>query len=183
MNVKNDKSIRFPSLTNDKLEKTAVKLGRNKVMVIIQMVDYFYRTGKDRLDAGDELLRKTLTKSHDTYTSFIKVQERDLLIPMLGEVKRMIANQEKLNVLLSRIDQTGKALQVGQDGLVARDAENSNLLRTLHAHLQSKIMLKDQFLYLLNSYVRERESMNSFSSTEAKKAQLLEKTVNVIKQL
>lgn len=125
----NNKSIRFPSATNDKLEKTALKLGRSKVTLFVQMIDYFLRTGKDPLDIGDELLKKALSKSHDSYTSFIKVQERDLLIPMHNQVKKMIANQEKINVLLTRVDQGSQDLRTGQESAEKQSLDNSKILR------------------------------------------------------
>lgn len=179
----NNKSIRFPSATNDKLEKTALKLGRSKVTVFVQMVDYFLRTGKDPLDIGDELLKKALSKNHDSHTSFIKVQERDLLIPMHTQVKRMIANQEKINVLLTRVDQGNQDLITGQKYAEKQCLDNSKILRLLYSHLEEKVRLKDKFIEVLKSYAKERESLSSFSMNDAKKAQLIDLAIDRVKQL
>jgi hypothetical protein len=179
----NNKSIRFPSVTNDKLEKTALKLGRSKVTVFMQMVDYFLRTGKDPLDIGDELLKKALSKSHDSLTSFIKVQERDLLIPMHTQVKRMIANQEKINVLLTRVDNGNLEIKSGQESAEKQSMDNSKILRVLYSHLEEKVRLKDKFIVVLRSYVKERESLSSFSMNDVKKTQLIDKAIDKVKQL
>jgi C-terminal processing protease CtpA/Prc len=96
MNEDNNKTIRFSKTTDQKLEKLSQKFGRNKLLLFNQMVDYFHKTSKDPSDISDELLKKMLAKSHDTYTSFIKAQEKILLIPMRQDVSRMISNQEQI---------------------------------------------------------------------------------------
>ena len=45
----NVKSVRYPEVTDQKFEKIALKLGRTKRRVFIQMVDYFYKSKKDGL--------------------------------------------------------------------------------------------------------------------------------------
>ena len=92
----NNKSVRFNAITGEKFEKVAIKLGRNKRLIFMQMVDYFYRSKKDPLDVNDELLKNTLLKNHKDYIGFIRTQETDLLIPTKREVDRMIQSQKKL---------------------------------------------------------------------------------------
>ena len=41
----NVRSVRYPLSTDQKFEKIALKLGRTKRQVFIQMVDYFYKSG------------------------------------------------------------------------------------------------------------------------------------------
>jgi hypothetical protein len=183
MNSINNISIRFPSATNDKLEKAALKLGRSKVTVLMQMVDYFLRTGKDPLDIGDELLKKALSKSHDSLASFIKVQERDLLIPMHTQVKRMIANQEKINVLLTRVDNGNLEIKSGQESAEKQSMDNSKILRVLYSNLEEKVRLKDKFIAVLRSYAKERESLSSFAMNDVKKTQLIDGAIDQVKQL
>lgn len=65
MKTINNKTIRFSLSTDTKLTKLSTKLGRDKLEVFNQMVDYFYRTGKDPKDFNDELLKKALAKNHD----------------------------------------------------------------------------------------------------------------------
>jgi hypothetical protein len=43
----NVRSVRYPLLVDQKFEKIALKLGRTKRQVFIQMVDYFYKSKKD----------------------------------------------------------------------------------------------------------------------------------------
>jgi hypothetical protein len=58
----NVKSVRYPEVTDQKFEKIALKLGRTKRQVFIQMVDYFYKSKKDPMDLNDELLKNTLAE-------------------------------------------------------------------------------------------------------------------------
>ena len=43
----NVRSVRYPVVVDQKFEKIALKLGRAKRQVFIQMVDYFYKSKKD----------------------------------------------------------------------------------------------------------------------------------------
>ena len=70
----NVKSVRYPEVTDQKFEKIALKLGRTKRQVFIQMVDYFYKSKKDPMDLNDELLKNTLLKNHQQYIGIIKTQ-------------------------------------------------------------------------------------------------------------
>ena len=58
----NVRSVRYPLITDQKFEKIALKLGRTKRQVFIQMVDYFYKSKKDPMDLNDEMLKNTLMK-------------------------------------------------------------------------------------------------------------------------
>src|SRR5438128_1781212 len=92
----NVRSVRYPVPVDDKLVKIALKLGRTKRQVFIQMVDYFYKSKKDPLDLNDELLKNALMKNHQQYIGFIKSQENLLLIPIKTEMDRMVASQVKI---------------------------------------------------------------------------------------
>jgi hypothetical protein len=49
----NVRSVRYPVTVDQKFEKIALKLGKTKRQVFIQMVDYFYKSKKDPLDQND----------------------------------------------------------------------------------------------------------------------------------
>jgi hypothetical protein len=49
----NVRSVRYPLLVDQKFEKLALKLGRTKRQLFIQMVDYFYKSKKDPVDLND----------------------------------------------------------------------------------------------------------------------------------
>src|SRR5476649_1050933 len=106
----NIKSVRYPEVTDQRFEKIALKLGRTKRQVFIQMVDYFYKSKKDPLDLNDELLKNTLLKNHQQYIGFIKTQENMLLVPMkiwmdkIGESQRQIIDFFNKEVLTHNVD-------------------------------------------------------------------------------
>ena len=68
------KTVKYSEETDEKLQKLADQAGCAKRDFFIQMVEYFYRTKKDPKDINDELLKKTLTKNHDTYIRFIRAR-------------------------------------------------------------------------------------------------------------
>jgi len=57
----NIKSVRFTKEIDERLAVLSRKLGRTKRMLIIQMVDYFYKSKKDPADLNDEVLKKELS--------------------------------------------------------------------------------------------------------------------------
>jgi predicted DNA-binding protein len=56
----NTKSVRFPEAVDERLTLLARKLGRTKREVVMQMVDYFYKSKKDPADLNDEVLKKEI---------------------------------------------------------------------------------------------------------------------------
>ena len=92
----NEKTIKFPVKTDEKIKKIALKLGRTKVNTFIQMLDYFYASKKDPKDISDELLKNTLLRNHKDYIGFIKTQESELLIPIKRDADRMIKGLQVL---------------------------------------------------------------------------------------
>src|SRR5213080_3787477 len=92
----NVRSVRYPVAVDQKFEKIALKLGRTKRQVFIQMIDYFYKSKKDPLDLNDELLKNALMKNHQQYIGFIKSQENMLLIPIKTEMERVSLSQAKI---------------------------------------------------------------------------------------
>ena len=81
----NNKSVRFNAVTGEKFEKVAIRLGRNKRLVFMQMLDYFYSSKKDPLDLNDEILKKELANGINRILSFIKRQESDFLLPIFTD--------------------------------------------------------------------------------------------------
>lgn len=54
----NTKSVSFPKEIDDRLALLSRKLGRTKRLLVMQMVDYFYKSKKDPADLNDEVLKK-----------------------------------------------------------------------------------------------------------------------------
>jgi hypothetical protein len=154
---------------DQKFEKIALKLGRTKRQVFIQMVDYFYKSKKDPVDLNDELLKNALMKNHQQYIGFIKAQENMLLIPIKTEMDRVSQSQRKIidrfnsevlkhNVdVLNNLQSHAKAF-----GEVAR------VMDAILKVMKSEETLKEQFLFILDGYIRSREAFGMMTSGREK---------------
>jgi len=165
----NVKSVRYPELTDQKFEKIALKLGRTKRQVFIQMVDYFYKSKKDPMDLNDELLKNTLMKNHQQYIGFIKTQENMLLVPMktlmdkIGESQRQIIGSFNTEVLNHNVDVLNN-----QHALTAMFGEIGRLMDAILQSQKSKETLKAQFISILEAYIKSREAFTMMTSGREK---------------
>src|SRR3546814_9814787 len=101
----NVKSVRYPLAVDQKFEKVALKLGRTKRQIFIQMVDYFYKSKKDPADLNDEVLKKELSSGIHRIISFIRQQENELLVPIYSEVQELNATTRQHARLLERSEE------------------------------------------------------------------------------
>lgn len=178
----NTKSIRFSNAINEKLLGLAGRLGVTKTGLLIQMVEYFYRTKKDPADINDELLKSSLAKSHKTYMGFIKAQEDLLLIPMKQSMDKMIANQKDIvKYFNEQVLGANKVLLKNQNDLQQVHHETEKLMKLIYSGLEQKERLKSKFLQILVSYSKSREELGSFKGKE--KEELLEQTKRQIGNL
>jgi hypothetical protein len=174
----NVRSVRYPITVDQKFEKIALKLGRTKRQVFIQMVDYFYKSKKDPVDLNDELLKNTLLKNHQQYIGFIKTQEDMLLVPMkalmerIGESHRQIIESFNTEVLTHNVDVLNN-----QHALAAMSGEVARLMESILQSQKSKEMLKVQFMSILEGYTRSREAFTMMTSGREK-----EELVAVVKE-
>jgi hypothetical protein len=165
----NVRSVRYPLLVDQKFEKLALKLGRTKRQLFIQMVDYFYKSKKDPADLNDELLKNTLMKNHQQYIGFIKTQENMLLIPMkslldrIGESQRQVIDrfntevlEHNVEVLNNQHEQADVFIQIGR------------LMEAILQGQKSKEALKMQFISILEGYIRSREAFTMMTSSKEK---------------
>ena len=165
----NVRSVRFPVVVDQKFEKIALKLGRTKRQVFIQMVDYFYKSKKDPVDLNDELLKNTLLKNHQQYIGFIKTQENMLLVPMktlmdkIGESQLQIIDRFNTEVLTHNAD-----VLTNQHDLAAMMGEIARLMDAILQGQKSKETLKAQFISILEGYVRSREAFTMMTSGREK---------------
>jgi hypothetical protein len=165
----NVRSVRYPVTVDQKFEKIALKLGRTKRQVFIQMVDYFYKSKKDPLDLNDELLKNARMKNHQQYIGFIKSQENILLIPMKTEMDRVSVSQGKIidrfnsEVLKHNVDMINKQ-NVHDQKLNAVGV----MMDTIQKGLKSKEALKAQFLFILDSYIKSRDAFGMMTSGREK---------------
>ena len=155
----NVRSVRYPVVVDQKFEKIALKLGRTKRQVFIQMVDYFYKSKKDPMDLNDELLKNTLMKNHQQYISFIKTQENMLLVPgkalldRIGESQRQIIDCFNTEVLTHNVDVINN-----QHALANMFGEIGRLMEAILQSQKSRETLKTQFISILEAYIKSREA-------------------------
>ena len=155
----NVRSVRYPVVVDQKFEKIALKLGRTKRQVFIQMVDYFYKSKKDPVDLNDEVLKNTLLKNHQQYIGFIKTQENMLLVPMkilmdkIGESQLQIINRFNTEVLTHNVDVLNN-----QHALAAMFGEIGRLMEAILQSQKSREILKAQFISILDAYIKSREA-------------------------
>jgi hypothetical protein len=155
----NVRSVRYPVVVDQKFEKIALKLGRTKRQVFIQMVDYFYKSKKDPIDLNDELLKNALMKNHQQYIGFIKAQENMLLIPIKTEMDRVSQSQRKIidrfnsEVLKHNVDVLNN-LQSHAKAF----GEVAHVMDAILKAMKGKEILKEQFLFILDGYIRSREA-------------------------
>jgi hypothetical protein len=165
----NVRSVRYPVVVDQKFEKIALKLGRTKRQVFIQMVDYFYKSKKDPVDLNDEVLKNTLLKNHQQYIGFIKTQENMLLVPIkilidrIGESQWQIIERFNTEVLQHNVDVLNN-----QQAQAVVFSEIGRLMDVISKSQKSKETLKTQFMSILESYIRSREAFTMMTSGREK---------------
>lgn len=165
----NVRSVRYPVTVDQKFEKIALKLGRTKRQVFIQMVDYFYKSKKDPLDLNDELLKNALMKNHQQYIGFIKSQEDMLLIPIKTEMDRVSVSQAKIiERFNTQILKANTDLLNTQHALVQKLTGIDAFMDTISKSQKSKEQLKKQFLFILDGYIKSREAFGMMTSGREK---------------
>ncbi|WP_316826831.1 BfmA/BtgA family mobilization protein [Pedobacter miscanthi] len=166
-----------------KFEKIALKLGRSKRQVFSQMIDYFYRSKKDPIDFNDELLKNTMLKGQKEYIGFIKTQEKELLIPIKRDSVRMVETLKKI------VDCFNGQVLKHNDEVIENQLAQAKKLSALNMvvdrmeiKMETKQSLKERCLYILNSYIKERDSFNMMKSSREKEelANLTRKQIELL---
>lgn len=179
MEKKYNKSVRFTEVTDEKFGKIAEQLGRSKQDLLAEMVDYFYKSKKDPADLSDELLKKELGQGINRIISFIKVQEKDILAPMLaehkiqgGQVQQLGSQFESFFEMLPEDKMRGKFASLATEMLRASDGIKNALVDVQknqlasYAMLKGKERLKADFMGILDEYIQVREGFGSFTSAK-----------------
>ncbi len=176
------RSIKYSESEGKKLDLIALKLGRPKRQVFLQMIDYFHRTKKDPLDFNDDLLKATILKQHREIIGFIRTQENDLLIPTRREIDRLTVSQRKV------IEGFNSLLK--QSGILPTLLDRQNqYLHQLETHYNAiairiveREQLKQLFLNIFEGYAIARDNVSGIGSRR-ERDQLLNVTYNQIKLL
>ncbi|MFF5383720.1 BfmA/BtgA family mobilization protein [Pedobacter suwonensis] len=177
------RTVKYSVQDDAKFEKIALKLGRSKRQVFSQMIDYFYRSKKDPLDFNDELLKNTILKGQKEYIGFIKTQEKELLIPIKRDAVRMIETLKKIVDCFN-----GQVLKHNDEVIGNQLAQAKNLsalnmsVERIEIKMETKQKLKERFLFLLNNYIKERDSFNMMTSSKEKEelAKLTRKQIELL---
>jgi len=163
------RTVKYSIQDDVKFEKIALKLGRSKRLLFAQMLDYFYRSKKDPTDLNDELLKNTILKGQREYIGFIKVQEKELLIPIKRDSGRMV---EAMKQIIDRFNvdvlKRNEELLENQSAQAKRLSALKEVASNIELKMGNKERLKKSVLLILNSYIRERESMGMMTSAREK---------------
>ncbi|GAA4145979.1 hypothetical protein GCM10022216_30440 [Sphingobacterium kyonggiense] len=178
----NSKSVRYPKEVDDRLSLLARKLGRTKRELVIQMVDYFYKSKKDPADLNDEMLKKELSSGISRILSFIRKQEGDLLVPiysMASELSTLAKLQGKVTKAIAEAQLKGNAA-VGEsvNHLKILDSD----LKRLIVALAEKDKLKSGFRKILEHYIAQRETLG-WPVSAAKKEELAKQVRQALENL
>jgi hypothetical protein len=76
--------------TREKLNKLSKLHQRRMYIFLEQAVDFFDRTGFDPLQSDVESPAAEMKKLRNSLVSFIRKQEKDLLVPMMDRVDEMV---------------------------------------------------------------------------------------------
>jgi hypothetical protein len=158
-------------VVDQKLEKIALKLGRTKRQVFIQMVDYFYKSKKDPRDLNDELLKKELVKRTDTIIGFIRTTEDELLRPLISDTGRITTSQKQIvNYFNKEIIGHNKQQEEAY-------AKQESTLKSVYQFIQridkaqlDKSELKLRLSKILEYYIKAREQMGVMTKQVEKDA-------------
>lgn len=167
----NKKSVRFPEAVDERLTLLARKLGRTKREVVMQMVDYFYKSKKDPADLNDEVLKKELSSGISRILSFIRKQEGDMLVPMYSAIEELMAIAKMQNPLLKNIGKgQSEATIMGRETIGYLKLVDGTLKKIL-GNMQDKRTLKTRFRQVLEYYITQREALG-WPVSAAKKEEL-----------
>ncbi len=178
----NIRSVRFPVEVDGRLALLSRKLGRTKRQLVMEMVDYFYRSKKDPADLNDEVLKKELSSGVSRILSFIRKQETDLLVPlysMLDELGAVTKQQSGLIDLISdEQQQASEFLKANTEYLGRLD----KVLKKIFLGITQKQELKDGFRRILEHYIAQRETLG-WPVSNAKKEELAKQVREALDKL
>ncbi|RYE59620.1 MAG: hypothetical protein EOP48_00285 [Sphingobacteriales bacterium] len=178
-----EKSIRFSIAVDEKFQKLAIKLGRSKMLLLEQMVDYFYRTKKDPMDLSDEMLKSSILKNAQNQIAFLKTQEKIFLFPLNDKIGEVLEQQgEILEALDEQVLQANQVQGEEHKKQLQHLSDIYHLLKNLNTRMDDKADLKHKFLYILNNYISLREKITGFLSGKEKE-ELVSETRRQIERL
>lgn len=178
-----EKSIRFSIAVDEKFQKLSLKLGRSKMLLLEQMVDYFYRTKKDPIDQNDEMLKNSILKNAQNQIAFLKTQEKIFLFPLNDKIGEVLEQQgEILEALDEQVLQANQVQGEEHKKQLQHLADIYHLLKSMNNRMDGKADLKQKFLYILDNYITMREKITGFLSRKEKE-ELVSETRRQVERL
>lgn len=167
----NIKSVRYPVEVDEKLEKLALKFGRTKRRLFIQMVAYFYGNKKDPADLNDEVLKKEISAGITRIISFIRKQESDFILPIFTNAEKLLKVAGVHSKYLDGLGQYATKDQEQTNFIISRLALLDKAIAKTQAHLDEKAVLKNRFKQILEYYINQRETLG-WPTSNTKKEEL-----------
>lgn len=167
----NSKSVRFPKEVDDRLSLLARKLGRTKRDIVMQMVDYFYKSKKDPSDLNDEVLKKELSSGINRILSFIRKQENDLLAPMYSALDQLMDTEGQYGTLYRSVAESQLRSEKSLGDTQVYLKQVGTLLKKVLADIPDRQRLKTDFRRILDHYIEQRENLG-WPASAAKKDEL-----------
>lgn len=177
--IEKNRSVKFSLQVDTKLDNLARKLGRTKRSLVLQMIEYFYSTKKDPIDINDHALRNQLSQGVNRILSFIKQQEKDLLVPSYN------LSSEVLKLLHDQISESSQNTQAFNDlNILVKDMYQAmgSLNRQLDSEKIKKSVLITNVVQLVDRFLKERDAIG-WSLNSAKKDELYKKLISDIHKL
>lgn len=167
----NSKSVRFPKEVDDRLSLLARKLGRTKREIVMQMVDYFYKSKKDPSDLNDEVLKKELSSGINRILSFIRKQENDLLAPMYSALDQLMDTEGQYGTLYRSVAESQLRSEKSLGDTQVYLKQVGAVLKKVLADIPDRQRLKTDFRRILDHYIEQRENLG-WTTSAAKKDEL-----------
>ncbi|NGM74266.1 BfmA/BtgA family mobilization protein [Sphingobacterium sp. SGL-16] len=177
--IEKNRSVKFSLQVDKKLDNLARKLGRTKRTAVIQMIDYFYNTKKDPMDINDHALRNQLSQGINRILSFIKQQEKDLLLPSFNLSSEVL---KLLQVQFSESIQHKQAIHALT--ILVKDMNRTldSLNRQLDSEKIKKSVLIANAIKLVDNFLKDRDAIG-WSMSSAKKEELYKKLISDLHKL
>ncbi|MCT1525048.1 BfmA/BtgA family mobilization protein [Sphingobacterium hotanense] len=167
----NSKSVRFPKEVDERLSLLARKLGRTKREVVMQMVDYFYKSKKDPSDLNDEVLKKELSSGISRILSFIRKQENDLLVPIYNIVDELLPTTKHYGAFTKKVGESQLRSEKSHGDTQMYVQQMGAVLKKVLGDIPDRQRLKTDCRRILEHYIEQRENLG-WPTSAAKKDEL-----------
>src|SRR5690606_37779993 len=118
---------------------------------------YFYKSKKDPSDLNDEVLKKEIANGIARIISFIRVQDKDFLLPLITETNGLTDITKKHHVILDAIAKQLVKLAEQSDATIKNTVIIHKQVANLESRIEDKEALKQKFSGLLEHYIKHRD--------------------------